>query len=519
MVETATMSSFPEWTEYQKKNGRDPLGMQTSSVGIYQTLLPGIGNVTLRMRYYGLYAWLCQIHAKRSGDTNPKTWQRFVRRAEALYALIATKRGGETGVAGTEWAGKTLDASDSGEVDFAAAAEPGSKTHYLKQAWGAYGAAYGSQLYEVGILAEAKEHEIPVPSSELGESLASAFADAAGPLAEQFFHALQRGGITLAELDELSPLSPSEISPSSRECAYYQDMLFAHAGLERPADLARRRTLLLILRLSERIKKNPTVSDLRWMLYSNRDEHGVPFVFDSPELREQRMRWWVYQANDLTHIAYETLLKHVLDLLEGHPAGITLGELIGDIVGNLRSSVDNWPSTWESHLLQSTTDDPDTEKTLSGSVLRAARPNRICPPEGAWHALQLLAVVHAHARAVTTEIRSELERFDPTVFHSLLSELGFLETHANDDFAVTLNKLIEKRIVQRHLWIALRKLRYQGDYTFLIECDEGRVRLRAKNGPVFTNPRLSPAITFLNDTHLIDNNGITEHGRKVLSRA
>ena len=24
-------------------------------------------------------------HARRSGDTNPKTWQKFVRRAEAVY--------------------------------------------------------------------------------------------------------------------------------------------------------------------------------------------------------------------------------------------------------------------------------------------------------------------------------------------------------------------------------------------------------------------------------------------------
>ena len=44
--------AYPEWTEYRKKNGLDPLGMQTGSVNIYQRLLPGISNVTLRIRYY-----------------------------------------------------------------------------------------------------------------------------------------------------------------------------------------------------------------------------------------------------------------------------------------------------------------------------------------------------------------------------------------------------------------------------------------------------------------------------------
>ena len=86
--ETETIN-FPEWTEYQKKNGLDPLGMQNSSVNLYQTFLPGISNVTLRMRYYGLYAWLCRAYAKKVGDTDPETWKRYIRRTEALYALIA----------------------------------------------------------------------------------------------------------------------------------------------------------------------------------------------------------------------------------------------------------------------------------------------------------------------------------------------------------------------------------------------------------------------------------------------
>ncbi|WP_206615622.1 hypothetical protein, partial [Solirhodobacter olei] len=39
------------------------------------------------MRYYGLYAWLAQRYAKQIGDTDPKNWKRYIRRAEALYAF------------------------------------------------------------------------------------------------------------------------------------------------------------------------------------------------------------------------------------------------------------------------------------------------------------------------------------------------------------------------------------------------------------------------------------------------
>ena len=86
---------YPEWTDYSKKNGLDPLGMQNTSVSLYQTFLPGISNVTLRMRYYGLYAWLAIHYAKQIGDTDPESWKRIVRRTEALYALIAQRKGAQ----------------------------------------------------------------------------------------------------------------------------------------------------------------------------------------------------------------------------------------------------------------------------------------------------------------------------------------------------------------------------------------------------------------------------------------
>lgn len=96
-----------------------------------------------------------------------------------------------------------------------------------------------------------------------------------------------------------------------------------------------------------------------------------------------------------------------------------------------------------------------------------------------------------------------------------MTELRFLEAHENDGFAQFIARLIEERVIRRHLWVGLRKFRYQGDYTFLFETDEGRVRLRAMDGPVFTNPRLGPALTFLKDIHLINDNGLTTHGKKL----
>jgi hypothetical protein len=521
MVSTA----LPDWTDYRKKNGLDPLGMQNTSVALYQRLLPGISNVTLRMRYYGFYAWLSDVYARGSGDTNPKSWQRFVRRAEALYALAAQHRGGEGGVAGILWAQRKLG-SASGAVSFAEDAEPGSPSYYLKQAWGAYGAAYQSQLFEVGIFSEASGHAIPVPSPGMGEDLAGAFAAACGTLADRFVTKVEQGSITTSELEEFAPITPGGIEEDGDECALYERLLFGEAGMERPQDLDRRKTMLLLLQLALQLGHRPDVDEVRWALYSGYLPDGA--VLQCPDaLDGQRRRWWLYHANDLCHVCLETLLKFLLDLLETHPAGITLAGLIAEAVAEITDAADVLSGSWSAFLTQtvpaanaSAEENPAAELALAKAVIWAARPGdeQRCTPEAAWQAVQLLAVLVKRVHGLAEDALRELSDFEGGAFRSLLTETRFLEAYATLPFKELLARLLEERVLRRHFWIALRKLRYQSDYTFLYEADNGRIRLRGKDGPVLTNPRLGPALTFLADIHLLDKQGLTAGGRRRIGR-
>jgi hypothetical protein len=348
---SADFLAYPDWTEYKKKSGLDPLGMQNSSINLYQRLLPGISNVTLRVRYYGFYAWLAWIYARRSGDTDPKAWQKFVRRAEAVYALAAQRRGNEGGMAGVQWAQRKLDADQESFVEFARHADPGADgTPYLQQAWGAYGAAYASQLFEIGIYAVAKDHQIPVPSPEFGEALARAFEDVAGPLADRVFAAVERGSVSRADLDDFSVLTPSGINAEGVERQLYEDVLFAKGTLSRPNDLSRSQTLLLLLQIVSHLGRTPNVAEARWLLYAGADAKNRQFEIDAPAREEQRRRWWVYQANDLLHYSYETLLKYTLDTLEDYPTGIALNTLVAELVSALSEADHDWPPTWRDFL-------------------------------------------------------------------------------------------------------------------------------------------------------------------------
>lgn len=515
--------AYPEWTELRKKRGLDPLGMQNSSVVLYQSLVPGISNVTLRIRYYGFYAWLCASYARNIGDTNPQAWQRFIRRAEALYALVAQRKGGEGGVAGTEWAERTLQATEGEVIAFADDAEPGSATHYLKQAWGAYGAAYASQLFEVGVLSTAEAHSIPVPSKDLGEPLAIIFAEELGPIGEQFVQALARGTVTKGELDSFAPMTPSAIRPDGAERDLYERMLFARVGLNRESDEERAQTLLLIVQLLNQLGASPTVMDIRWALYAGCTYDGTALMWPNRELELQCRKWWVYQANDLSHICLEALLKYVLDALEPHRAGVPLSRLIGNLIEEIISVSDRIPITWEEFLKQCapaenawSLSDPLAEYALARALIQAGREGGTCRAEDAWKALQLLAVLHNRTNFANEGVVHALNRFDPNAFRSLLTEYRFLEAHVQTNFSAFIGKLLEERVIRRHLWVALRKFRYQGDYTFLIETDDGLIRLRAKDGPVFTNPRLGPALTFLKDIDLLGSNGLTARGRNLI---
>lgn len=517
--------AYPEWTDYRKKNGLDPLGMQNSGVNLYQTLLPGVSNVTLRMRYYGLYAWLSHRYAKQVGSTDPQVWKRYVRRTEALYALIAAFHGGESGVAGTDWASEALEKQTEDTIAFADAAEPGSETYYLKQAWGAYGAAYRSQLIEIGIFDLTITHEIPLPSRPLGEGLAESLETSLGPLADVFFKLVERGAVTREELATLAPLLPSRIGAEGAERSFYEDILLALEDAPTAGAMSRKLSIRLILKIADLLIREPRPDDVRWVLYAGCDREGNTLALDDLALDAQRSRWWVYHANDLCHIAHETLLKFALDSLGSYPGGRGMAQLIGACAEEIRDKLDEAPETWSAMLSASAPapnaldeHDPTSEAALTNEIIRVGRDDkRICTGENAAKAVRLLAILHRRIGETGADLEEPLGGFNPEAFRSLLSETRFLSRHQDEPFRRTIERLLEERVIRRHLTVALRKLRHQGDYTFLIEADDGRLRMREKDGPVFTNPRLGPTITFLKDIGLLATDGLTARGQEAMN--
>jgi hypothetical protein len=111
-------------------------------------------------------------------------------------------------------------------------------------------------------------------------------------------------------------------------------------------DHARRKTLTLILRVIRLLGEDVDAGDMRWLLYAGHDWEGKSIEIPEPELETRRRRWWAYQAGDLGRMAYEGLLKWLLDTLGSHQSGLTTDQLIDAALDRLEIAQAGWPKTW-----------------------------------------------------------------------------------------------------------------------------------------------------------------------------
>ena len=195
----------PTWTEKTLFSfGRDPLGMQATSVRIYRSLVPGLTNVTNRLRYYSFYCWAVDTWGRREHANHTKRWRAFIRRAEVLYttASLIADRDASGGMGGREWAEKNLEVvRHAPELDLAAHDDADSGESYLKAKAGNFGQFYLASMLDSRMLSPSSG--VPLIDPQLGRALADAFAAAVGDAAERSADAILAGRIPTADLEPI----------------------------------------------------------------------------------------------------------------------------------------------------------------------------------------------------------------------------------------------------------------------------------------------------------------------------
>jgi hypothetical protein len=521
MAQTTTPSKtsliLPNWSQPTRPSlGRDPLGIQATSVRVYRGLVPGLTNVTNRLRYYSFYCWVVRHYELTRHAEDEAAWRIFIRRAEALYVLACELHDPERtdGLAGSDWARKYLSNHTGARIQLHRHTDkPGEAgaDQYLLALRGNFGQFYVSSMTEVGLLQPTRG--IPLVSRPRGEDLADAFGLAIGEAIEKLIARILVSGI-LETKDALivgKAVHPASINAGSKEMRLLRDFLLANQP--EPVDgTPRRSSAWLLLDLARRGISLDDEDGIRRAFYYRMLVGKNPYR----QTGEIIDRWRVYQANEICHIALEIWLNAVALMVQKHQGSIAPSVVIGELVAGAVKARDIQGS-WRAWAARNATPDVNAEEALTLTVVQALRRPDEPPESSALHAAtKLLANLWFKWGNDTAGVRKSLQYYAGVSGRSLSHVLASLDLRADGDARSAILGVLQEHVVENHLIIAARKLAVSDKFTYRFLLSDGMLSDGITTGYGYTNPRLRNLARFLRDAKLCDGDTLTSAGEKFL---
>lgn len=510
------MELLPSWTKAGSWTlGRDPLGMQATSVRLYRSLVPGLTNVTNRLRYYSFYCWVIQHYEDTEHSGAEAKWRIFIRRAEALYALACNVVDPERsdGLAGGLWAGAFRQALPTDTIDLRPHTDqPGQSGQYLKATRGNFGQFYIASMTEVGLLAPSSR--IPIVSDQLGRDMAKAFAESVGKTTALISSAIKIGMVTPAELEEIGEAAhPSRIPADSREMNLLRSYLLA-TNEQEGNGTARRSSAWLLLDLLRSGVSAEDESGIRKAFYNRRLPDGSDYQASGLTID----RWKAFQANELCHIAFEAILNGLLTELQNYPLGLEPNILQKKLLDPILAKLGTKGRSWLDWATEIGIGFAGSEETLAEPILTALRDvEHASNQDGLSNALQLIATLWLRWARTETSVRDMIERHAGRGGRSLAGVLRTLDGQASSSVEDAVIHTVRRHLIADHLTIAGRKLAASGTFTYHFTLSDGVISDGRTTTYAYTNPRLKNLIRFLRDADLYDGTIITEAGMRFLS--
>lgn len=513
----------PFWGASKKFiTGQDMLGMQNASIATYATLLPGLTNLTRRIRYYGFYMWLLEQYAKTEGKVSVSEFQRFMRRGELILAFVMTyNQTEELGIVGSLYARKKLQ-KDGDLIDIAAGADRDidSDETYWQYSSGAFGQYYHGALTDIGLITQnEKAKRIDVCTPHYGRELANLFESTISvPAREKYLEVIKRGFVSREELFALGKeFSLTAIKPYSKEWEFYVEMLF---GKDYPTIEAlsghttfRLETLLLYMRyLANQKHFESTGSFPRSFHYRKWDTK--PFI-EYPAATG----WHYYALNEFAHYILETILwAFLVDLNAQGPK--PLPDLVKTFTENAHSA-----------LLE------DLEIARNNAIINfkefskelyqigftpgfytdeISQTSEDAPFEGYAHALKALALIYHHDKHRISDLQAYARKHGMYRSGDVTELLLWIQKNEHQDLHTFIKKLLLQHIISRHIEVAMRKMRNRNENTLKFILEDNIVRPMYIVEPVWTSPRIHSLHQFLVDLKLVEHNALTDLGRKLL---
>jgi hypothetical protein len=506
--------------------GRDPLGVQNSSISVYATLLPGMTNLTLRLRYYGMYLWLLdEYHKLPIGSPfkqSPKAQYTFIRRAELITAfLMVNNHPNELSVIGNDFATRKInEANILGFYDIALGADQNKDTVKGSVYWdyvsGALGQYYAGSLFALN-LAEAKNGFFE-RTEEYGKILAESYRSSLTEVAATLFlKRISEGKLYLEDLYVLDEIALNKDYKGTLEGAFYFKMLLSDDGKKsKTASLKitsqRKESLHLFLNLINDGDENLNIYEMPLSSYLTCLDKN------KNEVSEASFGWYFYYLNELSHHSIEAVFWGMLYEME---AGVYSLEqflllITKKVCDNSKNLVGDNVESLVYDLIKSL--NQEDFKTLKFIDQIAASVKSESSVDGIVGGIFALLCLYRDNLSKLHDVR------DYSVDHFLDSKYGnslqifqtFIETSKDLKFEEFVRKVIHT-ILNEHIAVAYNKMG-NGEKNllkFVVE-DNYLVHIETMQ-PNFTNPRLRTLLNFTRDLGLVSSqNKLTESGKELL---
>ena len=487
------------------KVGLNHLGYRNAAEDLFTTLLPGLNNVTARIRYYSFYCWLLDKFFEGREEPTIREYQRFVRYSEYLLAILHAGLDDAGGIPGIDYA-LTIMQDKPDVVDLLAGAfknDGSTRGTYWANKGGVLVQYYGNSLRDIGITVPNIKHpELSDISKEgtniTGKTLASAFEESVGAEASALFlDCVQKGKVTRDERKVLrAPFTMKNMIANDQERALLTELLLQEDYPGRGERTYRRDTIRLFLEYYNDGTQN------------YKDDLGFPkFLYErylNGEVDSSCiMGWYCFYLNDLWQYNASVILERILDILQKDKVGrwVKLDILTNEIADEVTSRFD----AENKSLFEVLADlKAPTGKDNIGRIGSA-----------------IYQILKYHTDNATAWPKSEdlAKGFGYSDANDFRAASIFIDTHKEMSFREFVKYFIESRIIYRHYNVSLRKFYQTGIASHKFMLEDGYIRhLKDTVTTVtHTSPRLVTLKGFLSDLGLIVGNEITPEGKDTLA--
>jgi hypothetical protein len=512
---------YPFWGETVNLiTGLDPLGLQVTSEATYALLLPGLSNLTNRLRYYGFYCWLLDFYFKKEKKGNQTEQYRFIRRAELLIAiLMQNERKGVTQITGSDFASAMLNDNTSGLFDLKSGADKdaGSDKVYWKFPSGAFGQYYFGALQALALAVRYENDEgdtifnitHPHPRQRVsGQELADAFNETlTDEIRTIFYNCVQKGKLLAKDIPRLiNYFSIDKIDPLTNEWKLYVDMLmdkdFPSKEIEEDFTFHRKNTISFLL-----LNATKNDNEYNWTNY-------LAECYDTKVLNtnETNIGWYCYQLNEYWQYCCGIIFWSTLSELESFHMEQYLPKFINDYAEKIIKRFGlNKDSTLRDYIVS--LDGSDTEDSLLDSI----DTNNI-PPDNSKIGFDLLFRLYRNNKDQLPQLKEFMSRKGVIREGNMADGLLYIFYSLSDNLKEFIVNFIHKNIIYRHQMVALRKMGNgtQATNKFIIE--EQMIRLIDIFPARWTSPRMNALQNILSDLQIIDEEGfITDLHNEIVN--